>query len=448
MSLLNLDSGGKERSRKPLKVILGIGGLAAVVALASTLAANININSGPVEFGQGVSSTTACDDSITVTPYSTFVNAVDTGTHMFTSLKIGGIDSSSDKCAGKIFVIKAYGDSGQLDLFNWETNVPNPDTRVASEWQETARYNYIEIWKDVDEFVWVSEGSDDDDVFSDTNDIENTSFTLDLTSGTTSIRRNALASAQLVKRITVETKQGPEVAAEYVADYNPGSTNFNSTPIFSIDANSVSPGDQLWTDTNTASTFNLTANADFSSSANSYADFANVQATADLGSSITTMDRVTVELWVNFRDSGARFSASPFSFDTTDDREDIAGCGYNLSFNDGYLGINTCNSDTLGFLATNLNDAWHHIIWIASTGDRYTQKIYVDGQLKLLTRYDSGENPDLQENPRPNIGSGIIGVNTWDPLNALKIGAINVYAGEMPLASIDGRYINFQSRLT
>jgi len=48
MAILNFDNQSGSNSRRPLKVILGIGALAAVVTVASTLAANININSGPV----------------------------------------------------------------------------------------------------------------------------------------------------------------------------------------------------------------------------------------------------------------------------------------------------------------------------------------------------------------------------------------------------------------
>jgi hypothetical protein len=77
-----------------LRVILGIGALAAVVAVASTLAANININSGPVEFGQGVAQTTACDDSITVTPRTQFINTANSETSTTQSIQVGAVDGA------------------------------------------------------------------------------------------------------------------------------------------------------------------------------------------------------------------------------------------------------------------------------------------------------------------------------------------------------------------
>ena len=60
-------------------MILGIGALTGVIALGSTLAANINLNAGStVEFGQGITQATACDNDITVTPLASFINTIDT----------------------------------------------------------------------------------------------------------------------------------------------------------------------------------------------------------------------------------------------------------------------------------------------------------------------------------------------------------------------------------
>ena len=205
MSLLNFEPSSPERTgkKRSLKVVFGVGAIAAVMALGSTFAANINLNDGGnVEFGQGVTRTVACDsDGITLTPYSTFINAPGAGEHAFSSLKVSGIDSSLDKCAGKTFLIKAYGESGPaLDLFKWESKA-TPE----SEWEEVDRYDFVEIRKDADEFTWISDGTDDDDVISETDDITQTSFTLLFTSEVPSIRRTPLASAQDIKRITIET---------------------------------------------------------------------------------------------------------------------------------------------------------------------------------------------------------------------------------------------------
>ena len=94
MSILNFDGPSGRNFGKPLKVVLGIGALAAVVAVASTLAANININSGPVEFGQGVAQTTACDDSIMVAPRSIFINTSNSETSTAQSIQVGAVEFS------------------------------------------------------------------------------------------------------------------------------------------------------------------------------------------------------------------------------------------------------------------------------------------------------------------------------------------------------------------
>ena len=120
MSVLNFDQDGKSKSRKPLKVLLGIGGLAAVVALASTLAAGININSGPVEFGQGVASTTACDSDLTITPNSEFDNSYGpNGDFLFSGFEISELDTTVGGCAGKAFTIKAYGETSSVVLASY-----------------------------------------------------------------------------------------------------------------------------------------------------------------------------------------------------------------------------------------------------------------------------------------------------------------------------------------
>ena len=78
MEILNLSTGDGYSPKKSAKrrAFVGFGLIAAAVGLSSTLAANISINAGPVEFGQGVAQTVACsgDESVIVTPASSFSN--------------------------------------------------------------------------------------------------------------------------------------------------------------------------------------------------------------------------------------------------------------------------------------------------------------------------------------------------------------------------------------
>ena len=64
-------------SKLKYKVVVGVGGLAGLFGIGSTLAANISLNNGgAVEFGQGVAQTAACDDDgFKVTPVTRYDNA-------------------------------------------------------------------------------------------------------------------------------------------------------------------------------------------------------------------------------------------------------------------------------------------------------------------------------------------------------------------------------------
>jgi hypothetical protein len=89
------------------------GSAAGLVGIGSTLAANINLNSGEnVEFGQGVARTTACDeDGFTITPVTSYDNSLSifrldyvevTGVNLTpegTGYNSGGYNSQADAIA-------------------------------------------------------------------------------------------------------------------------------------------------------------------------------------------------------------------------------------------------------------------------------------------------------------------------------------------------------------
>lgn len=96
--------------RKKSNAIFGAGLLlfAGGLFLNTTLAANISLNSGgKVEFGQGITMTTACSGSsvLTTTPNSSFINSSGSGSFYFNSVTVSGIPSS---CNGADFVLSAY----------------------------------------------------------------------------------------------------------------------------------------------------------------------------------------------------------------------------------------------------------------------------------------------------------------------------------------------------
>jgi hypothetical protein len=102
------------KSGKSVKGLVAMAIFGAVAVLGSTLAANISLNSGTLEFGQGVAVTSACDsDGITATPKAVFANSSGAGQFNFASISFTGI---ADACTGDLFTVNAYGDTSATPL--------------------------------------------------------------------------------------------------------------------------------------------------------------------------------------------------------------------------------------------------------------------------------------------------------------------------------------------
>ena len=107
MNTLNLGSDEmpekkKKSNTRNLKIALGLAAVILVPTIGSTLAGQITVGGdGTVEFGQGVVTTAACDDSITVTPTS----VLSATTFMLSTVTVSTIDATN--CDGKYFTIKA-----------------------------------------------------------------------------------------------------------------------------------------------------------------------------------------------------------------------------------------------------------------------------------------------------------------------------------------------------
>lgn len=125
MDILNLggvNEPSERPSKKKLKVIIGIGLLAGVMGMGSTLAASITLNSGTsVEFGQGVQLVAACDTAITVTPTSTFVNDTDSAQSNF-RLNTIVLSDIGEGCLGKKLRITGYTNSETLTTYTLAGN--------------------------------------------------------------------------------------------------------------------------------------------------------------------------------------------------------------------------------------------------------------------------------------------------------------------------------------
>ena len=117
MEILKFDSAPQKRTgqkKSSTRGLLAVAGFAAIAVLGSTLAANISLNSGTLEFGQGVAVTSACDsDGITATPKAVFSNVTGGGSFNFASVAFSGIAAG---CANKLFTLNAYGDASATPL--------------------------------------------------------------------------------------------------------------------------------------------------------------------------------------------------------------------------------------------------------------------------------------------------------------------------------------------
>ena len=116
MSILNLEfsagGGGRApRNKRAVKVWVGIGLVAAVLGVGSTLASTITLNNGgATEFGQGISTTIYCggaQQTVHVTPVSVFDNTDPVPAQAFYvgQLKVTGIPSA---CAGVDFAVSIF----------------------------------------------------------------------------------------------------------------------------------------------------------------------------------------------------------------------------------------------------------------------------------------------------------------------------------------------------
>ena len=134
MSILNLNgpAGRPARSKRAVKVWMGIGLVIAVLGVGSTLASTITINSGQnTEFGQGVERTVYCggNKQISVTPISGYINNPDPvpshssepsddensvpttapGSFYLSGIKVSDIPA---ECSGVDFVLSVYPANG------------------------------------------------------------------------------------------------------------------------------------------------------------------------------------------------------------------------------------------------------------------------------------------------------------------------------------------------
>ena len=121
----------KKKNNKNLKVFLGIAALIAIPVIGFTFAAPITVNTGgTIEFGQGVTQSTTCDNAVTVTPTALFNNAAGATNTAFIlkTIKVEGIDAA---CNEKTFTIKVYDNASANPLTIASVTAPAVATAVS-----------------------------------------------------------------------------------------------------------------------------------------------------------------------------------------------------------------------------------------------------------------------------------------------------------------------------
>ena len=115
MNTLNLGSDEmpekkKKSNTRNLKIALGLAAVILVPTIGSTLAGQINIGTGSVEFGQGVLTTAACDTAITIVPQAALIS----GSFIATTIAVSGVDNAD--CDGKKLTIKMLNTNNEAQV--------------------------------------------------------------------------------------------------------------------------------------------------------------------------------------------------------------------------------------------------------------------------------------------------------------------------------------------
>jgi hypothetical protein len=156
--------------------------------------------------------------------------------------------------------------------------------------------------------------------------------------------------------------------------------------------------------------------------------------------STTSVDSVTVEMWIRLKDSGSTQNVSGsmlFSWNTSTSNYNI------YHFQDG-LGFNTFQSQLFGIDSSSYNNAWTHFVFVMTdTGSWSSQKIYVNGVSQSLTcrfgtactnsdarSFSSTGNFMLMDHPNAT--------NTWNARGDL--GLVRVYDRELTAAAVQNIY--------
>jgi hypothetical protein len=175
------------KSKKVLSLKLAFLTLISAVGyslVGNTFAANVQLGTGRLEFGQGVLTSTACDSSVVVTPFATFANASGAAAkYKLTDIQLSGI---STNCYGKDFVIKVYDSATATPLNLYQAG-------------GSTNYNVLRVYDNNGTFTLADSGLTQSEISAVTGGFKVTLF------NSASPAAVALAEAANVARITVES---------------------------------------------------------------------------------------------------------------------------------------------------------------------------------------------------------------------------------------------------
>ena len=188
----------EERTSKPF-LVKAIAMILAVTGIA--YGANIALTSGSTktEFGQGFTTTTACDTvgGITIIPYAGFINDSGSGKFSLDSIILENLD---DTCVGNDFIIQVYGETG--------TALTVSESATSANGGSYQTYDLARFWyKDSSTVLAYDSSYTDFDILTDTS-AGSTEFTSDLGSIQVTFdpdRTPTFADASLIRKITIQT---------------------------------------------------------------------------------------------------------------------------------------------------------------------------------------------------------------------------------------------------
>jgi hypothetical protein len=166
------------------------------------------------------------------------------------------------------------------------------------------------------------------------------------------------------------------------AGEHPGLTNGAPIPIVHLEASDYVAGESTWTNRGSTGGTLATATGGMTKTASGpqAAVFAGKessnsdQVSGSIGST-ASMDKVSVEMWINMKDNGSTqnaFGSMLFSW--------LGSPHYNVYHYKNAIGFNTINSEIYGVNATDLVGQWSHIVFVMVKGGATTdQKIYING---------------------------------------------------------------------